>query len=196
MQPSYRFQTDWFSSTITKWDEDLREYKSKPYLSFLEIGSFEGRSAIWLLENILTNPTSRITCIDTWQGSAEHKNTVFNFNEIEGNFDYNIQISGRATQVTKIKGYSAFELRKLPLISFDFVYIDASHKASDVLEDAVLSWQLLKTGGIVIFDDYVWEPQYAKIDSPTIAIDSFVRCYGDKLKVLRQDMQMTIRKIA
>lgn len=172
----------------------LNEYRFKPDLSFLEIGSFEGRSAIWLLENILTDPTSRITCVDTWRGSAEHKNSAIDFKNIEENFDYNIQISGRAKQVTKIKGYSAFELRRLPFASFDFVYIDASHKASDVLEDAVLSWQLLKVDGVMIFDDYIWEPQYAQIDSPALAIDAFVKCYADKLSVLRKGMQVTIRK--
>ncbi len=196
MHPSYRFQNDWFSSTIEEWTETLAEYRSTPNLSFLEIGSFEGRSAVWLLENILTNPTSVLTCIDTWQGSFEHHSTGLDFNKIEQNFDHNIQVSGQASQVKKIKGLSAIELKRLQIYSYDFVYIDASHKASNVLEDAVLSWQLLKVGGVIIFDDYVWEPQYAKIDSPQIAIDAFVTCYADKLKVLRKGMQMTIQKVS
>jgi predicted O-methyltransferase YrrM len=196
VSPQYRFQTDWFSSTISEWEETLAVYKAKPHLSFLEIGSFEGRSAIWLLDNILTDPTSHLTCVDTWHGSAEHEGTGLDFTKIEVNFDYNIQASGKAQQVRKIKGLSAIELKKLPIDSYDFIYIDASHKASNVLEDAVLSWQLLREGGLIIFDDYVWEPQYAKIDSPQIAINAFVTCYADKLKVLRQGMQMTIQKVS
>lgn len=196
MSPQYQFQNDWFSSTIHEWNDTLAEFKSQPGLSFLEVGSFEGRSAIWLLENILTDPTSQLTCVDTWHGSAEHQGTGLDFTKIEETFDHNIQVSDKAQQVTKIKGQSSVELRKLSFESFDFIYIDASHKASDVLEDAVLSWRLLKTGGIIIFDDYIWEPQYEKIHSPAIAIDAFVACYEDKLKVLRKGMQMTIRKIA
>lgn len=196
MQSQYLFQTDWFSPTIDEWTETLSEYRAKPNVSFLEIGSFEGRSAIWLLENILTDPTSHLTCVDTWHGSAEHERTGLDFKKVEQNFDHNFLVSGKSQQVTKIKGFSAIELKKLAIESYDFVYIDASHKASNVLEDAVLSWQLLKVGGIVIFDDYVWEPQYAEIDSPAIAIDAFVTCYGDRLKVLRKGMQMTIRKIS
>lgn len=196
MQSQYLFQTDWFSSTINEWQETLKEYKAKPNLSFLEIGSFEGRSAIWLLENILTDPTSLLTCIDTWQGSPEHQDSGLDFQKVEQNFDHNIKVSGRAGQVVKIKGYSAAELKKLPTESYDFVYIDASHKASNVLEDAVLSWQLLKVDGIIIFDDYVWEPQYKEIDSPALAIDAFVTCYEDKLRVLRKGMQMTIQKVS
>lgn len=194
MQTSYRFQTDWFSPTINEWIETLFDYRGKPNVSFLEIGSFEGRSAVWLLENILTDPTSHLTCIDTWQGSAEHQSSGLDFNKVEENFDHNIQVTGKVNQVTKIKGLSAIELKKLPLESFYFIYIDASHKASDVLEDAVLSWQLLKVGGIIIFDDYVWEPQYREIDSPKLAVDSFVKCYAEKLVIIRKGMQMTIRK--
>ena len=75
MDHAYRFQADWFSPTIDEWTETLAEYKAKPNVSFLEIGSFEGRSAIWLLENILTDPTAHLTCVDTWHGSAEHQGT-------------------------------------------------------------------------------------------------------------------------
>ncbi|MCZ6464828.1 MAG: class I SAM-dependent methyltransferase [Proteobacteria bacterium] len=38
----------------------------------------------------------------------------------------------------------------------DFIYIDGCHEAACVLLDAVLSWDLLKVGGTMIFDDYVW----------------------------------------
>ncbi len=196
MQPSYRFQTDWFSPTIDEWTETLAEYIAKPNVSFLEIGSFEGRSAVWLLENILTDPASHLTCVDTWHGSAEHEGTGLDFHKVEHNFDHNILISGKSQQVIKIKGFSAIELKKLAIDSYDFVYIDASHKASNVLEDAVLSWQLLKVGGIMIFDDYVWEPQYGEIDSPKLAVDAFAQCYRDKLEILREGMQMTIRRVS
>ena len=39
--------------------------------------------------------------------------------------------------------------------SFDFIYVDASHRAPDVLLDAVLAFQLLRIGGLIIFDDEV-----------------------------------------
>jgi hypothetical protein len=45
-------------------------------------------------------------------------------------------------------------LRLLPLNFYDFVYIDGSHLASDVLEDAVLSWAVVQVGDMIIFDDY------------------------------------------
>ncbi|MCM8831198.1 MAG: class I SAM-dependent methyltransferase [Candidatus Omnitrophica bacterium] len=32
-----------------------------------------------------------------------------------------------------------------------------NHNAPSVLMDAVLCWPLLKNGGILIFDDYLWK---------------------------------------
>lgn len=194
MPKSYLFQTDWFTSTEHEWSTNLHDLRGKPNLNFLEIGSFEGRSAIWLLENILTHAESHLTCVDTWEGSVEHKGTNLDLATIESNFDHNIQASGFSPKVTKMKAFSHAALRQLPFSSFDFIYIDGSHKASNVLEDVVLSWRLLKTGGIVIFDDYVWEPQYSELESPKIAVDSFLRCYADALSVVKIGSQVTIKK--
>jgi hypothetical protein len=46
-------------------------------VNFLELGSYEGRSTVWMLESLLTHPQSHITCVDPfvyfevghlWQG--------------------------------------------------------------------------------------------------------------------------------
>ncbi len=39
---------------------------------------------------------------------------------------------------------------------YDFIYIDADHTTVGVLLDAELSWPLLKSGGIMAFDDLTW----------------------------------------
>lgn len=45
------------------------------------------------------------------------------------------------------KGRSEAVLRDLPLGRYDFVSIDGSHEAADMLSDAVLIWPLAKPGG-------------------------------------------------
>lgn len=50
----YKFTEDWFSGNIPLWTEVLAPFKGKPDIHYLEIGVWEGRSAIWVLENILT----------------------------------------------------------------------------------------------------------------------------------------------
>ncbi|MBN1224713.1 MAG: class I SAM-dependent methyltransferase, partial [Candidatus Aminicenantes bacterium] len=177
---SYVFSEDWFTPNIPAWRGALGHLRGKPNIHYLEIGIFEGRSAIWMLENILTDPTSRMTGIDVFPGDLEERWLV------------NVERSGKAGQVTTIKGYSQKVLRTLPLNTFDVIYIDGSHTGYDVLADVLLSWDLLKDGGVIIFDDYHWRrggglPPELK---PGPAIDAFVTMYRDFLVVIHRCYQL------
>lgn len=182
-QKPYRFSTDWFTSRIPVWEEALRPLKGQPQLHYLEIGVFEGRSALWMLENVLTHPASRMTCIDTFPG------------QLEDRFRANLALSGMAEKVTVLKGYSQEILKSLPPGSFDLIYIDGSHVAKDVLTDAVLSWQLLKTGGMLIFDDYRWaRRRLPPEERPQVAIDSFLRVYRREYDLIHKKHQVILKK--
>lgn len=189
----YEFQVDWFSEQIPWWEENLVIFKGKSGLHFLEIGSFEGRSAIWLLENILTASDSKLTCVDTFTGSTEHENTDIHISDIEKHFRHNIKKSGFEEKVTVCKGYSRIILPSLQQSSFDCIYIDGSHKASDVLEDAVLSKLLLKENGMMIFDDYEWNQGDIDQDKPTMAIDAFLEIYKGQFELVYKGKQIIIR---
>lgn len=52
---------------------------------------------------------------------------------------------------------------------------------NDVLGDALLSFRLLKVGGVMVFDDY-WMKGVAR------ATVSFEQALGDSLKVLHRDI--------
>ena len=192
-QIKYIFTVDWFSRNIPAWTHYLKELKNKPNLNFLEIGSFQGRSTVWLLENILTDDTSKITCIDTFEGSEEH---ITNFSEhIKNLYDvFMHNISKFKDKIIIKKNKSQIILKQL-IETYDFIYIDGDHKASSVLEDAVLSFSLLKSGGIMIFDDYLWFAMKKYIDNPKSAIDAFLEIYSDKINILFKDYQVIIEKI-
>jgi predicted O-methyltransferase YrrM len=150
------------------------------------------------LDNILTDPSSTITCIDTFQGSVEHESMGLGktVKSLESVFEHNIQQTGRASQVKKLVGFSQDWLRQLPNNSFDFYYVDGSHVASDVLEDIILAWRLLKEGAIIIFDDYGWG---AYQDEPTmhpkLAIDSFLEVFQDRVRVIYKSYQIICEKL-
>jgi predicted O-methyltransferase YrrM len=189
---AYIFTVDWFSFNIPFWTHYLKELKDKPNLRFLEIGSFQGRSTIWLLENILTDDTSAITCIDTFEGSIEH--TIYFQNHIKNLFDiFSHNISKFKNKVNIIKDKSQVVLKQINE-QYDFIYIDGDHKASSVIEDAILSFSLLKKGGIMIFDDYQWFQMKKYIDNPKPAIDAFLEIYADKINILYKDHQVIIEK--
>ena len=73
-----------------------------------------------------------------------------------------------------IKGDSAEKLLGLPAKSFDVIYIDADHNAGAVFLDAAQAWRLLKDDGVLIFDDYNWEPNLPAHSRPHVAIAAFL----------------------
>jgi len=192
-----RFTHDWFSKNIPIWEEHVLPFAGRENYSVLEVGSWEGRSACWLLEHVLTHPTARLTCVDTWGGCAHHDLEDV-ITEVEKTFDRNIAAVSGTAKVTKVKGPSQHVLRGLPLQLFDLVYIDASHLAPNVLTDAVLCWELLKDGGMLIFDDYQWKsPAHDRknpLIEPKIAIDAFLRIFGPHLHVIEKGRQMLATK--
>ena len=185
------FSVDWCSHHFPLWAEILLHLK-KQRCNVLEIGSWEGRSAIFFLEFL---PRCRITCVDTFAGSDEHKpGTVWNQNVagIENRFDANLaSYTGR---VEKIKTRSVDALGRLALAGrmFEVIYIDGSHAAADVLSDSTLAWPMLRADGILIWDDYEWG--YADDDRPQSAIDAFLRLKSGELTEIHRGYQVAVRK--
>lgn len=201
---NYKFTHDWFSSNDLQQFLDSQELNSKP-ISMLEIGSFEGKSTVWFLENILQNEKSTITCIDPWTSysqdsnslnSYSQENTEWDFKTHKDTFDYNIQESGFSDKTIAIQGFSHKILPQFLVDEkqFDIIFIDGNHVAPYVLQDAVLSWNLLNKEGIMIFDDYLWGQQNHLAPKP--AIDSFCFIFQDYVKLIwDKSNRYTIQKI-
>lgn len=193
------FTEDWFSNNVEKWSKYLKPLKGKA-LNVLEIGCFEGRATKWLLENILKHEDSKITVIDTFSGSIEHRcgNFSHDFSNTEAIFDFNVWMPYR-DRVIKIKNNSFNALiafnRDYVNKTYDFVYIDGSHVAKDVLSDALLVWPMVKKGGIIIFDDYGWDNYKEKRMNPRMAVDMFIQLFGDEIEIIDIDYQAIIRKV-
>lgn len=203
------FTTDWFSPHIPHWERLIvPHFAGKTHLNFLEIGSFEGRSACWLLQNILTDASSRITCIDhfslTGEEGEEHRDILAHLPllhfphdlPINDHFDHNIRAIGAEPKVIKLSGASAEILRTLPLNAYDFLYIDGSHRAPNVLKDIILGWDLLKDGGLMILDDYLWncfpdEP----LKNPRPAIDAFMAVFDGEYGIIQKQYQVMLQKL-
>ena len=174
-----------FIEQIPIWEKAMRPFKGKPGIHYLEIGVNQGRSAMWMLENILTHPTAKLTGIDIFPEGTDFKEKFCN----------NLKLSGYAQKATTITGFSQIQLRNLPLNSFDIIYVDGDHRAAGVLADAVLSWDLLKTGGLLVFDDYLWlDENYPEELHPQIAIDSFITANRNSLEVIHRGYQTIIKK--
>jgi predicted O-methyltransferase YrrM len=183
-ESGYAFTSDYVSEHIPCWRDLFEEYRGQPDVRILEIGSYEGRSAVWFLENVLTHPTASLVCVDFFN--------PFNFSM---RFDHNIRVSGRSNQVTKLKGHADAIVYTMPLDHFDIIYIDGSHDAADVLMDAMLSWRRVKLGGIILFDDYLWAPETPPTERPQMAIDFFLESFEGRYEILWKQYQVAIRKL-
>ncbi len=189
----YDMGADWFWPAIEDWKRELFHLVGKPNLSYLEIGPFEGRSFFWVMDNILTHPTTKATAIDVFETGT----SKYYISDFERRFRKNAKISGRNDDITIIKGYSQIELRSLELDSFDLIYIDGSHATGDVLADLVLSWGLLKQGGIMIMDDFGWHAEWHFDLRPAFAINAFISANNNEIEILHKERgsnQVFLRK--
>lgn len=205
----YEFTTDWFvSNSKANWDTLLDQNATR----VLEIGAYEGASACYLIDRLGANPGLEIHCVDTWEGSIEHQpeqSASADMGLVEMRFKKNTALALSRfkvpPQLLAVRNFSHLYLAELLASGksgyFDFIYVDGSHRAPDVLLDATLGFQLLKQGGVMGFDDYLWtfpiEQPRSIVDSPKLAIDSFVNVNFQKLTVLRTSMsQVYIQKTA
>ena len=197
----YAFTNNWFDKHVEIWKEMLSFYKP---CKILEIGSYEGKSTTFLIDQIAHSRDLTLHCVDSWEGGIEHSKQGFfdtsnasakGMNEVERRFKENLSKSIAAApqkvDLTVHKGLSSLELPKLISSGFsgyfDLVYVDGSHQAEDVLLDAVMAFQLTIKGGLIIFDDYTWqEPSPGGSDPlrcPKIAIDSFTNVYSKSIRL-------------
>jgi SAM-dependent methyltransferase len=182
----YRYTQDWFSQHEARWLTNFGSLAGRPGLRFLEIGSFEGRSACWITEHLLTGEGSILVCIDPLNGYPDQ----------ERNFDHNVNVSPNvAHKILKLRARSCEVLHFLPAEGFDFIYVDGSHAALDVIQDAAEAWKLLKPGGILVFDDY------GNTELPVVsglavrpAIDAFLSLADGQYDLLFKDWQVAVRK--
>ena len=186
---SYEFTNDWFQVTAKDWDKFPKANRA------LEIGAYEGQASVWMLENMLTDD-GVLMCIDTWAGGEDHANV--SFAEVEERFDRNVKQAKRGNQkVYKIKAKSFNGLATCITGDqrFDFIYVDGSHIARDVLTDACMAWPLLDRGGFMVFDDYAWGNSRDILHRPKMAIDCFVNIFAEEVQLISWGSQSVVRKV-
>jgi predicted O-methyltransferase YrrM len=144
----------------------------------LEIGSHEGRSAVFWLEFF---PGAHLTCVDLFKGEAAER------------FDRNV--AGYGTRVRKIAGASikALGILREEKAVFDFIYIDGSHQRDEVMIDCLGAWHLLREGGVMLMDDYTWMPDNPEAQRVAPAVDAFL-AWHPEAEVIDKSHQVAVRK--
>ena len=197
--PGYAFTRAWFKKNDETWGnifDGLRPGR------VLEIGSYEGLSACWMIakSRSINSATFEIHCVDSWEGGVEHQAGPYEsrMSDVEARFTRNI---AQAKQDYAQPGLEVFTHKNLSYLAladfiaqrrlgyFDLIYVDGSHQAPDVLSDAVMSFPLLRVGGMMIFDDYLWAMEEKGsedlLNMPKPAVDAFANLFMRKMNVIR-----------
>ena len=161
------YNEKWFCNNLNFLSVNLKNIKNVK--NILEIGSYEGRSAIFFLKYF---SDSNITCVDTWSGSDEH-NSV-NFQLIEKNFDLNTSIYQSNNLLMKHK-MTSNEFFKKNDEYFDLIYVDGDHSSHQVEIDLNNSWNVLNNRGFLILDDYMWWYYKDLKKNPSTPINNFIK---------------------
>jgi predicted O-methyltransferase YrrM len=176
--------SDWFSSGISIFNKFMQNDKNF-VKNILEIGSYEGRSAIFFLNYF---NTSKITCVDTWLGSHEH---VRKMEEIEKNFDNNLKLYENKLIKHKTTSDNFFLTNKL---LFDLIYIDGLHAYDQVKSDLENAYKILRPKGYLLIDDYLWKFYPANKKNVINSTNEFIQKYNNNLEVIYISSQVLLKK--
>lgn len=155
----------------------------------IEVGVYEGSTTFWICDMLTPhNKNLTIYAIDPHIGTTD---IIEDFNKVQQNFSHNLNVCPHKN-INYIQKDSSDGLIDLinQGIEAELIYIDGDHKASGVLSDLVLSWQLLKVGGVILCDDTTtWKYRdstgsYTNQMSPRLAVETFIQCNWHKLNIL------------
>ena len=123
---------------------------------FVEIGSWQGKSAAFMaVEIINANKNIQLHCVDTWEGSIEHKDeAVIQNKNLYDTFIKNIEPVKQI--ITPVRMSSVDAARTYADESIDFVFIDAAHDYESVRSDLYAWFPKVKKGGTIAGHDFSW----------------------------------------
>lgn len=180
-RPEGFFGTNFFEKWTSNWKKHLGHLSGKPNVLGIEIGTLHGDCAVFCAEQI-TNGEGSIHCTIDINETEYLKNNVAPYKNIRF-----------------IKGRSDVILRDPHIFqpnTADYVYVDGSHLAIDVLTDAVLAWPILKDNGILIFDDYGWGAHTTDAkQKPKLGVDAFLQGYTGHCQLIEAGWQVFLKKL-
>jgi predicted O-methyltransferase YrrM len=154
----------------------------------LEVGSYEGRSALMISNTIGNRGTGSVLCIDPWRpylsGEPDMKQNVMQMEqdlssgEVFQRFLSNIEHAHQKAPIKYLKGTLDTVYIDISKRKFDMVFIDGCHHYQEVRLDISLARSLVRVGGILSGDDLEKQGQkiYDEVKGETQR-DTFKGCH-------------------
>ena len=183
----YVFTHDYFGTCEIKLSLEENAIKNIKW-NILEIGSFEGSSAVYFSDNMLDHSEAELTCVDPFLSSDPTTPFPMEGNDTMHLFINNISKSKNFQKIIFHRMYSS-EFYKKNTKKFNFVYVDGSHLIDDIKVDFNECLKIIELGGFLAFDDYLWGDGSIKK-----CIDDLYEENKDKLKILGHGYQIIFQR--
>lgn len=181
---SFKFN-DWFNNNFNVWKKFLINI---PNFKYLEIGTFEGRSALFVSEF----NCKKIVCVDPYIEYSRAKKYNLKMSDIFKSVNKKFkQITNKNIKLIREKSDNFFSKNK---DKFDVIYIDGYHKYDYVKRDFINSMTCLKKGGLLICDDFLWFKYNKLKKNPAGAILECYEIYKKDLKILFVNYQIIFKR--
>ena len=180
----YFFTLDIFSHRIEVWTKQLQSLVGIEDVNALEVGFYQGMSACWLLDNILTHETAHLTCIDQ---------------SYNPKLKANITKTGSESKVNLLSGDSHELLAACKANNFDLIHLqDRCKLIEHSAKNTELAWKLLKSNGLMIFSYYGWRNPKNAAENPKVGIERFLNSIEGQWQPVYQStqtFQLIVRKV-
>jgi predicted O-methyltransferase YrrM len=139
-----------------------------------EFGTYTGSSTLIMAMN--TPPDTELLTIDIAPEAREthrHGLGVGGFPPYEVGSIY--RATAYASKITQLLGSSlTFDFTPYHG-SCDLIFVDADHSYDFVKVDTATALKLLRPGGVIIWDDYIWSPQFPECAGVTRTVNELAR---------------------
>ena len=153
----------------------------------LEIGSHEGKSACWMLDNFCNDEKAVFICVDPFFKTDSTSPVT---EQTYDNFKNNISCNPNARKVLHYKDLSSNVLKLFSArADIDIIYIDGSHLEEDVYHDLQGSDIILRPGGLIVMDDV----GYSEHGSVALALQRFLSS-NKNYNVVVKEYQVILQK--
>lgn len=186
-----------FKQIATKWFDYgargnfVNHVLERPVKRYLEIGVWEGASLFWVFEN--KRPEYAIG-IDPYD---QDKVRSYKVNQAKGQMVHDLwrehfpRVSGGLVREPSREALPRYVQKHRA--SFDLIYIDGSHHGADVFFDAAMATELIRPGGLIIFDDFITNIK-RNVYSLRVVVDAFVRATYDDYELVFANRQVGIQR--
>jgi predicted O-methyltransferase YrrM len=171
------------------WFKDVEKYfrhVPKTKLRALQIGSYTGDATIWLLNN---REVERLHDVDTWEGSEEQAHEPLDFNSVEEYYD------SRTADIRVVKcKMTSDEFFHTNNNTYNFIYVDGDHTALQTALDGLNAFRVLEPGGVMAFDDYLWNYNGDPYLEPKRGVDAVLSVCRGQYRLIESGYQVWIEK--